>query len=372
MTDYLFIDRDGTLIVEPEDQQIDSLEKLQFIPGIFSALHDIARSGKYTLVMVSNQDGLGTESFPEATFHPAQHKLLQALAGEGVVFEQILIDRSFPTDNSPNRKPRTGLLEPLIAKGVNLDNSWVIGDRATDVELAANLGCKAILFGAPSLLENSAQAIKDSCALATNSWSKIRNFLLFPERRVSVSRSTSETEIEIELDLDGSGQSSIDTGLKFYDHMLTQIARHSGIDLKIAVKGDLEVDEHHTMEDTALLLGEAFSEALGDKRGIERYGFSLPMDDAQARVCLDFGGRPWFIWKATFKREYVGDTPTEMFSHVFKSFSDTARCNLQIEAEGDNEHHKIEAIFKALARAIRAAVRRDEQCLLIPSSKGTI
>ncbi|MDD2941973.1 MAG: bifunctional histidinol-phosphatase/imidazoleglycerol-phosphate dehydratase HisB [bacterium] len=372
MTDYLFIDRDGTLIVEPADQQIDSLEKLEFIPGIFSALHDIAASGKYTLVMVSNQDGLGTDSFPEATFHPAQNKLLQALAGEGITFEQILIDPSFPEDNSPNRKPRTGLLQTIIAEGINTDNSWVIGDRVTDVELAANLGCRAILLGDAALLENCPKPIKDACALASTSWQNIRNFLLFPRRHVIVSRKTSETTIEIELDLDGTGQSNIDTGLKFYDHMLTQIARHSGVDLQIKVAGDLEIDEHHTMEDTAILLGEAFSKALGDKRGIERYGFSLPMDDAQARVCLDFGGRPWFIWKATFAREYIGDAPTEMFSHVFKSFSDSARCNLQIEAEGDNEHHKIEAIFKALARAIRAAIRQDEQCLLIPSSKGTI
>ncbi len=368
MKKVLFIDRDGTLIVEPpEDFQVDSLEKLAFIPKCITNLHKIATELDYELVMVTNQDGLGTESFPEATFWPAQNKMLHTLENEGVSFSKILIDKTFEKENAPTRKPKTGLLTHYLEgqqKGeYDLVNSFVIGDRLTDVELAKNLGSKAIYF--------SAETTKDA-ALCTNDWAKIYEFLKYPPRRASVERNTSETKISIDLNVDGTGQSSIDTGLGFFDHMLDQLARHGNCDLKIKVNGDLHIDEHHTIEDTALALGEAFLKALGNKKGIYRYGFLLPMDESLAQVAIDFSGRNWLVWEAEFKREKIGEMPTEMFYHFFKSFTDTARCNLNIKVDGQNEHHKIEAIFKAFAKAIRMAVSRDPQSDRIPSTKGSL
>lgn len=382
MKKILFLDRDGTLILEPADYQVDSLEKLRYYPGVFTWLGRIARECGYTLVMVTNQDGLGTDRFPEETFWPAQQAMLEALAGEGIAFETIHIDRTFPQDNAPTRKPRTGMLTGYLARDPNGDplwdiaNSLVIGDRLTDVELAHNLGAKAIWLNTdPSL--GAGEATGDTSrfdrtiALQTTSWEEVYRFLRLRTRTAEVHRTTNETDIRVVLDLDGKGLADIHTGIGFFDHMLHQIARHAGVDLKIAVKGDLEVDEHHTIEDTAIALGEAFHQALADKAGLARYGFALPMDDSLARVALDFGGRSWLVWKATFKRESIGDMPTEMFFHFFKSFSDAARCNLNIKAKGDNEHHKIEAIFKAFARAIRMAIRRDTDGLL-PSTKGAL
>lgn len=358
----LFIDRDGTILIEPEDKQIDSLDKFQFLPGSITALAKIARELDYLLVMVSNQDGLGTDSFPEPDFWPCQNMMLEVLKGEGIVFDEILIDRSFDHENAPTRKPRTGLLTHYIKGSYDLENSFVLGDRSTDVELAKNLGCKAI-----QVAENG----EAGADLVTTDWDAIYRFLKQQPRTGSVNRKTNETEIDVFISLDGTGKSSISTGLAFYDHMLEQLARHGGFDLNIQVKGDLEVDEHHTIEDTALALGTALKQALGKRKGIQRYGFLLPMDDCLAQVALDLGGRPWLMWDVEFKREKIGDMPTEMFMHFFKSFSDTAACNLNIKAEGTNEHHKIESIFKAWAKALRMAVA-DSGSGEIPSSKGML
>lgn len=363
MKKVLFIDRDGTLIIEPNtDFQIDSLEKLEFYPQVFQYLSRIAKELEYELVMVSNQDGLGTSSFPEETFWPAHNKTLKAFENEGVVFSEILIDRSFEHENLLTRKPGTAMLTHYLKGNYDLKNSFVIGDRKTDVQLAKNLGCKAIYL-------NTDKA--ENADLSTSSWAEIYAFLKSEPRKGLVTRKTSETDIRIEINLDGIGKSQIYTGLGFFDHMLEQIARHGNIDLKIEVKGDLHIDEHHTVEDTAIALGEAFLQALGKKKGIERYGFLLPMDDCLAQVAIDFGGRPWLVWDAVFKREKIGDVPTEMFMHFFKSFADNAKCNLNIKAEGENEHHKIEAIFKAFAKAIKMAVKRGEN-EGIPSTKGVI
>lgn len=371
----LFIDRDGTIIKEPpSDYQVDSLEKLDFFPGAITNLARIAKNLDFELVMVTNQDGLGTDSFPEDTFWPAQNKMLDTLKGEKINFKKIHIDRSFPEDNVPTRKPGTAMLAEYLNGNYDMQGSFVIGDRVTDIELAKNMGCRGIFLKN----EEDAQAdlnqkgLKESCALCSEDWDKIANFLFVSERTATVERNTSETKIRIDLNLDGTGKCDIHTGLSFFDHMLEQIGRHSGCDLDIHVNGDLHVDEHHTIEDTALALGEAFRKALGDKRGIERYGFSLPMDDCMAHVALDFGGRPWLVWKTKFKREKVGDLPTEMFMHFFKSFSDAAAANLYIKAKGSNEHHKIEAIFKGLARALKAAIRKDYLNNQLPSTKGSL
>lgn len=374
MKKALFIDRDGTLVVEPpEDYQLDSLEKLEFVPGVFRNLYFIAKNLDYKLVMVTNQDGLGTNSFPEDTFWPAHNKMIKAFENEGVVFNDILIDRSFPQDNAPTRKPGTGMMEKYMDGSYDLANSFVIGDRLTDIELAKNLGAKGILLNDGSLADElKRQQLEQVCVLTTTNWDDIYAQVASPERTAKVQRKTKETQIKIELNLDGSGKGDINTGLHFFDHMLDQIARHAGVDLTIKVNGDLQVDEHHTIEDTGLALGEAFKLALGDKRGIERYGYCLPMDDCLAQVALDFGGRPWIVWDAEFKREKVGDMPTEMFFHFFKSFSDTSLSNLNIKAEGNNEHHKIEGIFKALARAIKMAIKKDVFNFELPSTKGAL
>jgi len=371
MKKVLFIDRDGTLIIEPPDQQIDSLEKLEFLPGVFSALSKIVSDTDYELVMVTNQDGLGTSSFPEDTFWPAHNKMLQAFSNEGINFSDICIDRSFAHENKPTRKPGTGMLTRYMTGDYDLANSYVIGDRVTDIELARNLGAKAILINDGSLASKvEEQKLKDCCPLITTEWKVIADFLKSPARKASVVRKTKETDITIDINLDGNGKSEINTGIAFFDHMLDQLSRHGNIDLRIAVKGDLHIDEHHTIEDTGLALGECFLKALGDKRGIERYGFCLPMDDCLAQVAIDFGGRPWIVWEAEFKREKIGEMPTEMFFHFFKSFTDTAKCNLNVKAEGTNEHHKIEAIFKALAKAIKMAVKKEGNQL--PSTKGVL
>lgn len=363
MKKVLFIDRDGTLVIEPPiDYQLDSLEKLEFYPKVFQYLSKIATELDYELVMVTNQDGLGTESFPENTFWPSHNKMLQAFENEGIVFSEILIDRSFPADNAPTRKPRTGLLTHYIKGDYDLQNSFVLGDRATDMELAKNLGCQGIFIN---------ETANENAVLVTKNWADIYQFLKKQPRKATVSRQTSETKIAIELVLDGSGKSRINTGLGFFDHMLTQIAKHGDMDLFIEVDGDLEIDEHHTIEDVAITLGEAFLQALGRKKGIQRYGFLLPMDDCLAQVAIDFGGRPWMVWNADFQREKIGEMPTEMFFHFFKSFSDNAKCNLNIKCEGQNEHHKIEAIFKAFARAVKMAVGQTDN-FAIPSTKGTL
>ena len=372
MKKLLFIDRDGTLILEPPvDFQVDSLEKLEFYPGVFQNLSKIVDLLDFELVMVTNQDGLGTDSFPEDTFWPAQNKMLKALENEGIIFDDILIDRSFPEDNAPTRKPRTGLLTKYMEGDYDLANSFVLGDRITDVELAKNMGCKAIFLKeedvANTELNNS--ELSEVCVLSSTDWSEIANFLFKTERSATVERNTAETKIKVSINLDGQGQCDIKTGLNFFNHMLEQIGRHSGCDLSIQVDGDLHVDEHHTIEDTAIVLGEAIKKALGDKRGIERYGFCLPMDDCLAQIALDFGGRSWLVWEADFKREMIGDMPVEMFYHFFKSFSDAAACNLNIKAEGNNEHHKIEGIFKALAKAIKVAIRKDPYNNRLPSTK---
>jgi len=369
----LFIDRDGTLIIEPPiDFQVDSLDKLEFYPGVFQGLGKIASQLNFELVMVTNQDGLGTDSFPEANFWPAQNKMMQALENEGISFREVCIDRSFPEDNLPTRKPGTALLEQYFSDEYDLENSFVIGDRWTDVELAKNLNAKAIFINTDvnsSLISNE---LNDQIALRTTSWEKTFEFLRLSERTALVKRITLETQIKIELDLDGNSQGEINTGLGFFDHMLEQILKHSGINLSVLTIADLEVDEHHCIEDTGIALGEAFKKALGDKLGLERYGFCLPMDDCLAQVALDFGGRNELVWDADFKREMIGDMPTEMFSHFFKSFSNGALCNLNIKAEGENEHHKIEGIFKAFARAIRMAIKRDINNLQLPSTKGLL
>ena len=354
MKKVIFIDRDGTILVEPSDEQIDSFEKFHFVPGAISALKFLRNHTDYELVMVSNQDGLGTDSYPEDTFWPTQNLMLEILKGEGVVFDAIFIDRSFPEDNLPTRKPGTAMLTSYLDGTYDLASSWVIGDRSTDAQLAKNLGCKSLILG-PGM-----------------DWTKISELVFAGERIAEVSRKTKETDIEIRVNIDGDGKSDIQTGLGFFDHMLEQIAKHGLIDLYIRCKGDLYVDEHHTIEDTAIALGECILKALGDKRGIERYGFCLPMDDCLCQVALDFGGRPWLVWDAEFHRERIGEMPTEMFLHFFKSLSDAARMNLNIMAVGDNEHHKIEGIFKALARSLRMAVRRDVSHYQLPSSKGVL
>lgn len=360
----LFIDRDGTIIKEPPtDFQVDSLEKLEFLPKAISNLRKIAEETAFELVMVTNQDGLGTASFPEETFWPAQYKMLKTLEQENIFFKAIHVDKTFEHENAPTRKPGTALLKDYFTEAYDLENSFVIGDRLTDVQLAENLGAKSIYIG-----EHTERA-----ALSTLDWDEIYKFLIMPPRIAEIKRTTSETDISIKLNLDGNGICKIDTGLNFFDHMLEQLGRHGSTDLEIKVNGDLHIDEHHTIEDTALALGEAYLKALGDKKGIYRYGFLLPMDDVLAQVAIDFGGRPWMVWDAEFKREKVGDMPTEMFHHFFKSFSDTAKCNLNIKAEGTNEHHKIEAIFKALARAIKMAVQRDPRNISqLPSTKGVL
>lgn len=382
MRKILFIDRDGTLIIEPQpDQQVDSLAKLDYIPRAISAMRKIAEETDYELVMVTNQDGLGTDSFPEETFWPAHNKMMATFAGENIHFDAVHIDRHFPRDNSTTRKPGTGMLTQYFTPEYDLANSYVIGDRLTDVQLAVNLGAKAILFLPPDGLLSVqtadvmglTEAMQQAIALKTDDWDKIYEFLRLPARTASVERNTKETQIKIDLNLDGQGKADIHTGLGFFDHMLDQVAKHSGADLTIRVQGDLHIDEHHTIEDTALALGEAYRRALGDKRGISRYGFLLPMDEALAQVGIDFSGRPWLVWNAEFKREKVGDMPTEMFFHFFKSFSDTALCNLNIKVEGDNEHHKIEAIFKAFAKSIKMAVQRSIRELdNLPSTKGVL
>ena len=362
MKKVLFIDMDGTIVFEPEVEQVDSFYKLVFLPGAISCLSKIAKETDFELVMVTNQDGLGTESFPEDTFWPVHNMILQILRGEGVVFTEIFIDRTLPSQNAPTRKPGTAMLVKYLAKGIDLDSSYVIGDRLTDVELAKNIGCKAIFINK----ENSPEA-----QLSTTDWNDIYKYLKLLPRSAKVVRKTSETDIAVELNLDGSGKSSIDTGIGFFDHMLDQIARHGNLDLNIMVKGDLHIDEHHTVEDVAISLGEAILKALGGKKGIERYSFILPMDDCLAQVALDFGGRPWLVWETEFLREKIGEMPTELFFHFFKSFSDNAKCNLNIKAEGQNEHHKIEAIFKAFAKAVKLAVKQTENFNL-PTTKGTL
>jgi imidazoleglycerol-phosphate dehydratase / histidinol-phosphatase len=362
MKKVLFIDRDGTLIIEPPvDFQVDSLEKLSFYPGVFQYLGKIATELDYQLVMVTNQDGLGTASFPENTFWPAQNKMMEALAGEGINFAEVLIDKSFEKDNLPTRKPSVGMMLHYLKGNYDLANSYVIGDRLTDVKLAENLGTQSIYMGSDA----------SNATLVTKSWADIYNFLKQQPRKASVQRNTNETKIAVTVDLDGAGKAEISTGLPFFDHMLEQIAKHGNIGLQIQTKGDLHIDEHHTIEDTAIAFGEAFLQALGSKKAIERYGFLLPMDDCLAQVAIDFGGRPWLVWDATFNREKVGDMPTEMFMHFFKSFSDAAKCNLNISATGDNEHHKIESIFKGFAKAIKMAVTKTNN-FNIPSTKGTL
>ena len=374
MKKVLFIDRDGTLALEPTDYQLDALDKLVFYPKVFTYLGKIARELDYELVMVTNQDGLGTDSFPEDDFWPTHKFLLQSFENEGVVFDEILIDRSFPADNSPNRKPRTGMLGSYIDADYDLANSFVIGDRITDMELAKNLGCKGLFIATDEALgaEEAREGITAAIALKTTAWEDIYRFLKLEQRIVKQQRTTHETDIQLTLNLDGTGKSNIDTGIAFFDHMLDQIARHGAMDLDLTIKGDLAVDEHHTIEDTAIVLGEAFAEALGVKLGIERYGFCLPMDDCLAQVSIDFGGRNWLVWETEFRREMIGQMPTEMFMHFFKSFTDGARANLNIKAEGTNEHHKIEAIFKAFAKAIKVAVRRDPDKMILPSTKGSL
>ncbi|MCW5911208.1 MAG: bifunctional histidinol-phosphatase/imidazoleglycerol-phosphate dehydratase HisB [Cyclobacteriaceae bacterium] len=387
MKKVLFIDRDGTLIVEPaDDPQIDSLSKVKFIPGVFTWLGRIARETDYELVMVTNQDGLGTVSFSEETFWPVQNLVADTLAGEGIRFSAIHVDKSFPHENKPTRKPGTGMLTAYFSSEYDLASSFVIGDRLTDVELAKNLGAKGILVNDGSLAGALAEkGLNEHCALITTSWKEIYETVI-PSRKATIRRTTKETDISVSVNLNGTGKSNISTGLGFFDHMLDQLARHGLIDLEVTVKGDLHIDEHHTIEDTALALGDAFLQALGNKKGIERYGFclperqtglpageaGLPMDDCLAQVAIDFGGRPWLVWDAEFKREKIGEMPTEMFYHFFKSFSDTAKCNLNIKAEGANEHHKIEAIFKAFAKAIKMAVRKDPFNDQLPSTKGML
>lgn len=377
MKRVLFIDRDGTIIKEPADEQIDSFEKLEFYPKALSALRKIANELDFELVMITNQDGLGTDVYPEETFWPVHNFILQTLKGEGIVFDKIVIDRTFAKDNAPTRKPNTGLLTEYFLEAYDLKNSFVIGDRLTDIELAKNLDAKGIYINDETFLGTDEITVKRSeldafIGLESNDWDEIYAYLKVKERTASLTRNTNETNIQIELNLDGTGTSNIDTGIAFFDHMLDQIARHGQMDLDIKVEGDLEVDEHHTIEDTAIALGEVFAKALGNKLGIERYGFCLPMDDCLAQVAIDFGGRNWLMWDAKFNREMIGKMPTEMFFHFFKSFSDGAKANLNIKATGYNEHHKIEAIFKAFAKAIKAAVKRDVEKMILPSTKGML
>ena len=377
MKPVLFIDRDGTIIRETADEQIDSFEKLEFYPDVFSNLKKICQELDFEIVMITNQDGLGTAIYPENTFWAVHNFILDTFKNEGIVFEKQFIDKTFAKDNAPTRKPQTGLLTDYFTEAYDLENSFVIGDRLTDVELAKNLGCKGIYINDETHLgENEISVNQDALtpyiALETNSWKTIYEFLKADQRVGSSVRNTNETKINIRLNLDGTGKSKIDTGIAFFDHMLDQIARHGQMDLDLKVVGDLEVDEHHTIEDTAIALGNLFHTLLGSKLGIERYGFCLPMDDCIAQVAIDFGGRNWLVWEADFKREYVGKMPTEMFMHFFKSFTDGAKCNLNIQADGTNEHHKIEAIFKAFAKAIKMAVKRDVNKMILPSTKGTL
>ena len=365
----LFLDRDGTLVIEPQpNKQLDALEKLEFYPGVFQYLTKIVNELDFELVMVTNQDGLGTASFPENDFWPAQNKIIQAFENEGIFFKEICIDRSLPAENSANRKPGTGMLTKYMDGTYDLADSFVIGDRITDIQLAQNLGTKGILLN----VEIESNFDKNILVLQTGSWKDIYEFLKTGIRSTEFHRKTKETDIKIKLNLDGTGKSNIKTGLAFFDHMLEQISRHGLFDLDIVVEGDLEIDEHHTIEDTAITLGEAFYQAFGNKLGIERYGFCLPMDDSLAQVALDFGGRNYLVWNAGFKREMIGKMPTEMFYHFFRSFSDAAKCNIHIKAEGSNEHHKIEAIFKAFAKACKAAVKRDPDKMILPSTKGIL
>ena len=378
MKKVLFIDRDGTLAIEPPlDYQLDSFEKLEFYPKVFQYLGKIAKDLDFELVMVTNQDGLGTPSFPEATFWPVHNFLVKTFEKEGIVFTEQIIDRTFARDNAPTRKPNTGLLSHYISSSYDLENSFVIGDRMTDIELAKNLGARGIFINNDNIegtdeLTVTEDELENYIALETKDWSAIYEFLKAKDRTGSISRNTNETKIQIDLNLDGTGTSDISTGISFFDHMLDQIARHGQLDLVVNVKGDLEVDEHHTIEDTAIALGEVFAKTLGNKLGIERYGFYLPMDDCLSQVAIDFGGRNWLVWEADFKREMVGKMPTEMFFHFFKSFTDGAKCNLNIKAEGTNEHHKIESIFKAFAKAIKMAVKRDVEKMILPSTKGVL
>ena len=375
MKKVLFIDRDGTLALEPEGYQLDSFEKLDFYPGAFTYLGKIAKELNFELVMITNQDGLGTASFPEETFWPVQHFLLRAFQNEGIEFNEVLIDKSLPQDNAPTRKPRTGMLTSYLGNPeYDLSKSYVIGDRLTDMELAKNIGCKGLFLANDPHLGEGELETKASLpiVLNTTSWKEIYSFLKLDQRQVSYERKTKETAIHLELNIDGTGKSEITTGIVFFDHMLDQLARHGGMDIRLSVKGDLEVDEHHTIEDTAIALGEAFSQALSNKLGMERYGFCLPMDDCLAQVAIDFGGRSWLVWETEFKREMIGKMPTEMFFHFFKSFSDGAKANINIKAEGTDEHHKIEAIFKAFAKAIKGAVKRDPEKMILPSTKGSL
>lgn len=374
MKKLLLLDRDGTLIIEPpEDFQVDSLEKLEFYPEVFQYLVKIYRELDYELIIITNQDGLGTNSFPEENFWPAHNKMLKAFKNEGITFSDILIDRSLPEANARTRKPGTDLLTKYMEGDYDLKNSFVIGDRTTDIMLARNLGAKGILLSRKEEQKTIKKlGLVDVCVLITPHWSEIYRFLKKKSRSQTISRKTGETQIFLEINLDGSGQSEIKTGIGFFNHMLTQIASHGGVDLRIEAKGDLGVDKHHTIEDTAITLGQAIKKALGKKIGIQRYGYTLPMDDSLAQVSIDLGGRPWLQWDVVFKRENIGEMPTEMFFHFFKSFSDAAQCNIHIKATGQNEHHKIESIFKAFARALRTAIKRDLQNDQLPSSKGTI
>jgi imidazoleglycerol-phosphate dehydratase/histidinol-phosphatase len=374
----LFLDRDGTLILEPADYQVDHIDKLNFYPGVFRWLGRIVRELDYQLVMVTNQDGLGTDSYPEEHFWPTHKAMRRALAAEGITFAEEIIDRTFAADNQPTRKPGTALLTHYLEGDYDLANSYVVGDRLTDMQLAKNLGGKGIWIandpelGNDELDAKQLASLDDTIALRTTDWEEIYRLLRLENRTASIRRTTKETDIQIELDLDGTGKTQMDTGLGFFDHMLDQLGRHSGCDLSVKVVGDLHIDEHHTIEDTAIALGEAFGLALGNKLGIERYGFHLVMDEALVQIGLDFGGRPWLVWEAEYQREKIGDMPTEMFHHFFKSFSDGARCNLNIKAEGQNEHHMIEATFKALAKAIKMAKRRDVDNMRLPSTKGML
>ena len=377
MKKVLFIDRDGTIIKETVDEQIDAFEKMIFYPKAFTFLGKIAKELDYELVMITNQDGLGTDVFPEDTFWPVHNFIMTSFENEGVTFNKVFLDRTFPHENKDTRKPGTGLLTEYFSEDYDLENSFVIGDRLTDMELAKNLGSKGIFINDDTNLgtgeiSTSEKELEQHIAIETNDWERIYEFLKLKNRTYEITRNTNETKINITLNLDGKGNSNIDTGLKFFDHMLDQLARHGAMDLDIKVDGDLEVDEHHTIEDTAIALGEVFANALGNKMGIERYGFCLPMDDCLAQVAIDFGGRNWLVWDAEFIREHVGDMPTEMFIHFFKSFSDGAKANLNIKAEGQNEHHKIEAIFKAFAKSIKMAVKRDVEKMILPSTKGML
>jgi len=377
MKRVLFIDRDGTLIKEPADEQIDSFDKLIFYPNVFQYMSKICKELDFEIVMITNQDGLGTDIYPENTFWPVHNFVIETFKNEGVIFQEQFIDRTFSKDNAPTRKPNTGLLTEYFSKDYDLGNSFVIGDRLTDIELAKNLNAKGIYINDNTNLGTNEITVKreelnNYIALETNDWKEIYRFLKAKERTGSITRNTNETKIDISLNLDGTGKSNIDTGIAFFDHMLDQIARHGQMDLEVKVDGDLEVDEHHTIEDTAIALGELFNQVLGNKLGIERYGFCLPMDDCLAQVAIDFGGRNWLVWETEFKREMIGKMPTEMFMHFFKSFTDGAKCNLNIISNGTNEHHKIEAIFKAFAKAIKMAVKRDLDKMILPSTKGML